>query len=118
MIISQNICGLYHLENKYSQTITTEFSNILTKSKRKPLKIESGRAAEFYNSIFQNFMKSKSIHHYSRYTDKGPSKAERVIRTICNLLKNPYFLQEKLIGYLNYPLLLNTKIIQSTAQRI
>ena len=37
-------------------------------------------------------MKSKKIHHYSRYTDKGPSKAERVIRTIRNLLKKPLFL--------------------------
>ena len=43
------------LKNKYSQTITNEFSNILTKSKRKPLKIESDRGSEFYNSIFQNF---------------------------------------------------------------
>ena len=80
------------LKNKYSQTITTEFLNILTKSKRKPLKIESDRGAEFYNSIFQNFLKSKSIHHYSRYTDKGPSIAERIIRTIRNLLKKPVFL--------------------------
>ena len=79
------------LKNKYSQTITNEFSNILTKSKRKPLKIESDRGTEFYNSIFQNFLKSKSIHHYSRYTDKGPSIAERVIRTIRNLLKKPVF---------------------------
>ena len=31
------------LKNKYSQTITIEFSNLLTKSKRKPLKIESDR---------------------------------------------------------------------------
>ena len=31
------------LKNKYSQTITNEFSNILTTSKRKPLKIESDR---------------------------------------------------------------------------
>ena len=80
------------LKNKYSQTITNEFSNILTKSKRKPLKIESDRGSEFYNSIFQNFLKSKSIHHYSRYTDKGPSIAERVIRTVRNLLKKPVFL--------------------------
>ena len=79
------------LKNKYSQTITNEFSNIITKSKRKPLKIESDRGSEFYNSIFQNFLKSKSIHHYSRYTDKGPSIAERVIRTIRNLLKKPVF---------------------------
>ena len=79
------------LKNKNSQTITNEFSNILTKSKRKPLKIESDRGAEFYNSIFQNFLKSKNIHHYSRYTDKGPSIAERVIRTARNLLKRPVF---------------------------
>ena len=80
------------LKNKYSQTITNEFSNILTKSKRKPLKIESDRGLEFYNSIFQNFLKSKNIRHYSRFTDKGPSIAERVIRTVRNLLKKPVFL--------------------------
>ena len=79
------------LKNKYSQTITNEFSNILSTSKRKPLKIESDRGSEFYNSVFQNFLKSKNIHHYSRYTDKGPSIAERVIRTIRNLLKKPVF---------------------------
>ena len=36
-------------------------------------------------------MKSENIHHYSRYTDKGPSIAERVIRTVRNLLKKPVF---------------------------
>ena len=80
------------LKNKYSQTITNESSNILTKSKRKPLKIESDRGTEFYNSIFQNFLKSKSLYHFSGYTDKGPSIAERVIRTIRNFLKKPVFL--------------------------
>ena len=72
------------LKNKYSQTITNEFSNILSTSKRKPHKIESDRGSEFYNSIFQNFLKSKNIQHYSRFTDKGPSIAERVIRTVRN----------------------------------
>ena len=79
------------LKNKYSQTITNEFSNILSTSKRKPIKIESDGGTEFYNSIFQNFLKSKNIQHYSRYTDKGPSIAERVIRTLRNLLKKPVF---------------------------
>ena len=79
------------LKNKYSQTITNEFSNILITSKRKPLKLESDRGTEFYNSIFQNFLKSKNIQHYSRFTDKGPSIAERVIRTVRNLLKKPVF---------------------------
>ena len=80
------------LKNIYSQTITNEFSNNLTTSKRKPLKIESDRGTEFYNSIFQNFLKTKNIHHYSRFTVKGPSIAERVIRSLRNLLKKPIFL--------------------------
>ena len=79
------------LKNKYSHTITNEFSNILSTSKRKPLKIVSDRGSEFYNSIFQIFLKSKNIQRYSRYTDKGPSIAERVIRTVRNLLKKPVF---------------------------
>ena len=79
------------LKNKYSQTITNEFSNILSTSKRKPLKIESDRGTEFYNNVLQNFLKAKNIQHYSRYTDKGPSIAERVIRTLRNLLKKPVF---------------------------
>ena len=72
--------------------MTDEFSNILTASKRKPLKLESDRGSEWYNSVFQNFSKVKNIHRYSRYTDKGPSIAERVFRTIRNLLKKPVFL--------------------------
>ena len=40
-------------------------------------------------------MKSKIIQHYSRITDKGPSIAERVIRTVRNLLKKPVFLAGK-----------------------
>ena len=79
------------LKNKYSQTITNEFSNILTTSTRNPIKIESDRGTKFYNNIFQNFLKSKDIHHYSRFTAKGPSIAERVIRTLRNLLKKPIF---------------------------
>ena len=75
------------LKNKFSQTITDEFSKILTTSKRKPLKIESDRSTEFYNSIFQNLLKAKNIRHYSRFTDKGPSIAERVIITLRNFFK-------------------------------
>ena len=80
------------LKNKYSQTITQEFTKILQTSKRKPLKIESDRVTEFYNSFFQNILKNKNIHHYSRFTDKGPSITGRVIKTIRSLLKKPFFL--------------------------
>ena len=80
------------LKDKYSQTITNEFSNILKTSKRKPIKIESDKGGEFYNGIFQNFLKNKNIQLYSRFADKGPSIAERVIETVGNLLKKPVFL--------------------------
>ena len=43
------------LKNKYNQTITDEFSTILSTSKRSPVKIESDRGAEFFNSIFSTF---------------------------------------------------------------
>ena len=69
------------LKNKYSKTITNKFSIILTTSKRKPIKLESDRGKEWY------------IHHYSRFTDKRPSIAERVFRTIRNMLKKPIFLK-------------------------
>ena len=57
----------------------------------KVLKKEGDRGKEFYNSIFQNFLKVKYIQHNSRFTDKGPSIAESVIRTIRNFLKKPIF---------------------------
>ena len=79
------------LKDKNSRTITNEFSNILTTSKRSPVKLESDRGSEWYNSIFKNFIKNKNIQHYSRFTDRGPSIAERVIRTVRNLLKKPVF---------------------------
>ena len=47
------------LKNKISKTVLSKFSNILTTSKRKPLKKESDRGTEFYNNIFQKFLKNK-----------------------------------------------------------
>ena len=79
------------LKNKNGQTITNEFSNILTTSKRSPLKIESDRGAELYNNIFQIFLKSENLKQYSRFTDKGPSISERVIKTIRSLINKPVF---------------------------
>ena len=104
------------LKNKYSQTITNEFSNILSTSKRKPLKLESDRGTEFYISIFQNFLKSKNLRHYSRYTDKGPSIAERVIRTLRNLLKKPVFEKGKADWLSELPSVVKNIIIPFTAQ--
>ena len=85
-----NYLWVLPLKNEYGETITNEFSNITT-SKRRPPKLESDRGSEWYNSVFQNFLKVKFIN-FSRNTDKDPSIAECVIRTVRNLLKKPAFL--------------------------
>ena len=77
------------LQSKNAQTRTDELSNILTKSERKPINLESDRGCDIYTSIFQNVLKTKNIHHYSRFTDEGPSIMERVIKPICNFFKKP-----------------------------
>ena len=96
------------LKNRYSKTITEEFSNILTTSKRSPVKLESGRGTEIYNSISQIFLKYKDNQHYSRFTDKEPSIAERVIRTVRNLLKKPVFEKGKADWLSELPSVINT----------
>ena len=70
------------LKNKNAQTITKVFSIFFLKSKRRPNKLETDRETEFFNLIFQNFLKVKNLRHYSGFTDKGPSTAERVIKAI------------------------------------
>ena len=72
-------------------TITKEFSKFLTSSKRSPVDLKSEKAAEIFNSTFQNFIEVKKIHQYSRFTDKRPIMAERVIRALRTLLKKPVF---------------------------
>ena len=51
--------GTVPLKNKNAQTIEDSFENILTNSKRRPNLIESDRAREFYNNIFQEFLEKK-----------------------------------------------------------
>ena len=79
------------LKTKNSKTVAEAFSNILSKSKRFPIKLESDRGKKWYNSSFQYFLKNKTIHRNSRLADKRPSIAGRVIRTERNLLKKPVF---------------------------
>ena len=79
------------LKNKLAQAITESFSNNITNSKRKPNLIETDRGKEFYNNIFKKYLKQNNIYHYSRFTDKGPSIAERFNSTIRDLLKKPVF---------------------------
>ena len=80
------------LKNKYAQSITDAFSQIIKKSRRKPNLLETDDGKEYVNKIFNEFLNNNKIKRYSRYTDKGAVFAERFNRTIRNLLKKPIFL--------------------------
>ena len=79
------------LKNKNAQTIKDSFENILISSKRKPNLIESDRGKEFYNNIYQDFLKKNNIKLYSRNSSYGAVFAERFNKTIRDLLKKPVF---------------------------
>ena len=78
------------LKNKNAQTIKDSFENVLISSKRSPNLIESDRGKEFYNNIFQDFLK-KNIKLYSRNSSYGAVFAERFNKSIRDLLKRPVF---------------------------
>ena len=79
------------LKNKYAQSITDAFSQIIKTSRRKPNLLETDDGKEYVNKIFNEFLETNMIKRYSRYTDKGAVFAERFNRTIRNLLKKPVF---------------------------
>ena len=83
------------LKNKNAQTIKDSFENILISSKRKPNLIETDRGKEFYNNIFQDFLK-KTISNSNLeiiLISYGAVFAERFNRTIRDLLKKIVFEQ-------------------------
>ena len=79
------------LKNKYAQSITDAFSQIIKTSKRKPNLLETDDGKEYVNGNFNEFLNNNNIKRYSRYTDKGAVFAERFKKTIRNLLKKPVF---------------------------
>ena len=60
---------------------------------RSPNLIETDRAKEFYNNIFQHFLNKNNIKLYSRNSSYGAVFAERFNRTIRDLLKKIVFEQ-------------------------
>ena len=79
------------LKNKFSQSITDAFSEIIKSSNRKPNLLETDDGKEYINKIFNEFININKIKRYSRYTDEGAVFAERFNKTIRNLLKKPVF---------------------------
>ena len=76
-----------HLKNKYAQSISDAFSEIIKSSMRKPNILETDDSKEYVNKIFNEFLNYNKIKRYSCYSDKGAVFAERFDGTIRNLLK-------------------------------
>lgn len=70
------------IKNKSAKVVTNAFKQIINKSKRKPTNLQTDQGKEFYNSLFNQLMQNNEINHYSSYSVKKASMAERVIRTL------------------------------------
>ena len=79
------------LNVKNCQTIKDCFEKVLIISKRSPKLIETDRGKEFYNNIFQSFLKNNNIKLYSRNTHLGVVFAESFKESIRDLLKKLVF---------------------------
>ena len=86
------------VKNKYGQRIKDQFSSVITTTKRKPKKTESDQGKKFYNNVFHTFLKFCKIHHYSRYSDKRPSIAEKIKNLFVIYVKNQFSENEILRG--------------------
>ena len=79
------------MKNKYAQSITDAFSQIIKTSRRKPNLLETDDGKEYVNKTFNEFLINHNIKRSSRNTSLGAVFAERFNRTVRNLLKKPVF---------------------------
>ena len=79
------------VKNKYAQSIADSFSQIIKTSRRKPNLLETVDGKEYVNKNFNEFLNNHNIKRYSTNTTFGAVFAERLNRTIRNLLNKPVF---------------------------
>ena len=82
-MISKN-AGDGPLKDKKRITVVNAFQKILDSSNRKPNKIWIDQGGEFYNNLFNRFLKINKIEMYSTYNEEKSVPAERFIRTLKN----------------------------------
>lgn len=82
----------YPLKQKNKEQVTKAFEKIVELG-RIPLNLQTDRGTEFYNEKFKHLMKKYKINHYSTFSTKKASIAERVIRTLKNKLFKQFSLQ-------------------------
>ena len=73
-----NFCWTIPLKNKYAQSITDAFSQIVKSSKRKPNLLETEDGKEYVNKIFNDFLNKHNIKRNSRNTALGAVFADTI----------------------------------------
>ena len=82
------------LKDKSGPTVKTALTKIFSGA-RLPKNLQTDQGKEFYNTHVSGLMKKHGINHYSTYTVKKASMAERVIRTIKGRLYREFSLSGK-----------------------
>lgn len=74
------------IKRKTKGDVTDAFERIMRQSNRKPSNLQTDMGTEFYNDLFKKSMKQNNINHYSSFSIKKASIAERLIKTLKNNL--------------------------------
>ena len=83
------------LKNKYAQSKTDAFSEIIKSSNREPNLLETDEGREYVIKIFNVFLNNNNIKRYSRTTDKGAVFAERFEEVLEIFLKNLFLISTR-----------------------
>ena len=70
------------MKDKNGISIVNAFQKVLDDSNRKPNKIWSDKASEFYNNSFKKWLKDNNIEMYLIHNEGKSVVAERFIRTL------------------------------------
>jgi hypothetical protein len=76
----------YPLKTKTAAEVTNALSSLFKTKKNIPKNFQTDFGKEFYNKSLNAVFKKYHINHYSTYSTKKAQMAERVIRTIKNLI--------------------------------
>ncbi|KAL9977088.1 hypothetical protein ACROYT_G014457 [Oculina patagonica] len=69
------------MRDKTGKSVVLAFQKIF-KGGRQPQRLQTDAGKEFYNKVFQAFLKKKNIHHFSTHGDTKSSVSERFNRTL------------------------------------
>lgn len=70
------------LKTKTKEEVSNVFETILKQARRIPKNLQTDLGTEFYNSCFKKVCQKYGINHYSTFSTKKASIAERFIRTL------------------------------------